>query len=218
MVDFFTELGIPKEAMTAFAAMLAIIIGISAIIGIVFYLLEAIAVYKMAKTAEIKNPWTAFIPVANSWTFGTLAEKYKKKNGVKAARFGIILPILEGIVLLESIALTVFAVISVKEIAVYALDAVDKSADMAPEQFMSLIPVIILYFAVMATAVAYAIVFYVALWRVYASFDNSNATLYIVLSVLFSISMPIILFIIRNRKPEFDPHNNVPYFSGTFQG
>ena len=89
---------------------------------------------------------------------------------------------------------------------------------MAPEQFMSLIPVIILYFALMAVAIAYAVVFFIALWRVYSSFDKSNATLYIVLSVIFTISVPIILFIIRNRKPEFDPHNNIPYFSGTFQG
>ena len=33
------------------------------------------------------------------------------------------------------------------------------SAEMAPEQFMSLIPVIILYFALMAVAIAYAVVF-----------------------------------------------------------
>ena len=156
--------------------------------------------------------------MANDWVFGTLAEKYKKKNGTKSARFGIILPVLEGIVFIESIALTIFTVISVKEITGYALDAVNTSTEMAPEQFMSLIPVIILYFALMAVAIAYAVVFFIALWRVYSSFDKSNATLYIVLSVIFTISVPIILFIIRNRKPEFDPHNNIPYFSGTFQG
>lgn len=120
--------------------------------------------------------------------------------------------------LIETIALTIFTVISVKEITGYALDAVNTSAEMAPEQFMSLIPVIILYFALMAVAIAYAVVFFIALWRVYYSFDKSNATLYIVLSIIFTISVPIILFIIRNRKPEFDPHNNTPYFSGTFQG
>ena len=200
---------------------MAIFIGtftISLLIGLALYLLESIGVYKMAKSAEIKNPWLAFIPVANGWVFGTLAEKYKKKNGTKSARFGIILPVLEGIVLIEAIALTIFTVISIKEITGYALDAVNTSSEMAPEQFMSLISVIILYFALMAVAIAYAVVFFIALWRVYSSFDKPNATLYIVLSVVFTISSPIILFIIRNRKPEFDPHNNVPYFSGTFQG
>ena len=200
---------------------MAIFIGtftISLLIGLALYLLESIGVYKMAKSAEIKNPWLAFIPVANGWVFGTIAEKYKKKNGTKSARFGIILPVLEGIVLIEAIALTIFTVISIKEITGYALDAVNTSSEMAPEQFMSLIPVIILYFALMAVAIAYAVVFFIALWRVYSSFDKPNATLYIVLSVVFTISVPIILFIIRNRKPEFDPHNNVPYFSGTFQG
>ena len=205
MFDYLTELGLPEEAVSFFFTYLIGAIAVSAVIGIAIYLLESISVYKMAKSAEIKNPWLAFIPVANDWVFGTLAEKYKKKNGTKSARFGIILPVLEGIVL-------------IKEITGYALDAVNTSSEMAPEQFMSLIPVIILYFALMAVAIAYAVVFFIALWRVYSSFDKSNATLYIVLSVIFTISVPIILFIIRNRKPEFDPHNNVPYFSGTFQG
>ena len=218
MFDFLTELGLPEEAVSFFFTFFIGAIAVSAVIGIAIYLLESISVYKMAKSAEIKNPWLAFIPVANDWVFGTLAEKYKKKNGTKSARFSIILPVLEGIVLIETIALTIFTVISVKEITGYALDAVNTSAEMAPEQFMSLIPVIILYFALMAVAIAYAVVFFIALWRVYSSFDKSNATLYIVLSIIFTISVPIILFIIRNRKPEFDPHNNTPYFSGTFQG
>lgn len=218
MFDYLTELGLPEEAVSFFFTFFIGAIAVSAVIGIAIYLLESISVYKMAKSAQIKNPWLAFIPVANDWVFGTLAEKYKKKNGTKSARFGIILPVLEGIVLIETIALTIFTVISIKEITGYALDAVNTSAEMAPEQFMSLIPVIILYFALMAVAIAYAVVFFIALWRVYSSFDKSNATLYIVLSVIFTISVPIILFIIRNRKPEFDPHNNVPYFSGTFQG
>lgn len=218
MFDFLTELGLPEEVVSFFFTFFIGAIAVSAVIGIAIYLLESISVYKMAKSAEIKNPWLAFIPVANDWVFGTLAEKYKKKNGTKSARFGIILPVLEGIVLIESIALTIFTVISVKEIMGYALDAVNTSTEMVPEQFMSLIPVIILYFALMAVAIAYAVVFFIALWRVYYSFDKSNATLYIVLSIIFTISVPIILFIIRNRKPEFDPHNNTPYFSGTFQG
>ena len=218
MFDYLTELGLPEEAVSFFFTFFIGAIAVSAVIGIAIYLLESISVYKMAKSAEIKNPWLAFIPVANDWVFGTLAEKYKKKNSTKSARFGIILPVLEGIVLIEAIALTIFTVISIKEITGYALDAVNTSTEMAPEQFMSLIPVIILYFALMAVAIAYAVVFFIALWRVYSSFDKSNATLYIVLSVVFTISVPIILFIIRNRKPEFDPHNNVPYFSGTFQG
>lgn len=218
MFDYISELGVPDETVSFFLAIFIGTFTISLLIGLALYLLESIGVYKMAKSAEIKNPWLAFIPVANGWVFGTIAEKYKKKNGTKSARFGIILPVLEGIVLIEAIALTIFTVISIKEITGYALDAVNTSSEMAPEHFMSLIPVIILYFALMAVAIAYAVVFFIALWRVYSSFDKPNATLYIVLSVVFTISVPIILFIIRNRKPEFDPHNNVPYFSGTFQG
>ena len=125
MFDYLTELGLPEEVVSFFFTFFIGAIAVSAVIGIAIYLLESISVYKMAKSAEIKNPWLVFIPVANDWVFGTLAEKYKKKNGTKSARFGIILPVLEGIVLIESIALTIFTVISIKEITGYALDAVN---------------------------------------------------------------------------------------------
>ena len=112
----------------------------------------------------------------------------------------------------------VFMIIVTKNILDMAYGAVENSTEVTPEQLAALIPIIIIYFVLIAVSMAYLIVTYIAMWRIYASFDKANATLYIVLSVLFSISAPIILFIIRNRKPEFDPHNNVPYFSGTFQG
>lgn len=218
MFDFLTELGLPEEAVSFFFTFFIGAIAVSAVIGIAIYLLESISVYKMAKSAEIKNPWLAFIPVANDWVFGTLAEKYKKKNGVKSARFGIILTVLSVIELVCSAVMLVFMIIVTKNILDMAYGAVENSTEVTPEQLAALIPIIIIYFVLIAVSMAYLIVTYIAMWRIYASFDKANATLYIVLSVLFSISSPIILFIIRNRKPEFDPHNNMPYFSGTFQG
>ena len=88
MFDYLAELGLPEEVVSFFFTFFIGAIAVSAVIGIAIYLLESISVYKMAKSAEIKNPWLAFVPVANDWVFGTLAEKYKKKNGTKSARFG----------------------------------------------------------------------------------------------------------------------------------
>ena len=113
MFDYLTELGLPEEAVSFFLTVFIGVFAVSISIGIVIYLLEAIGVYKMAKSAEIKNPWLAFIPVANDWVFGTLAEKYKKKNGSKIRPFRHnSYRAFQGIVLIcTAIALTIFTVI-----------------------------------------------------------------------------------------------------------
>ena len=50
-----------------------------------------------------------------------------------------------------------------------------------------------------------AIIKYIALWRVYSSFDGKNAVLFTVLSVLFNFLEPVFLFVIRNNQPNFAP-------------
>ena len=146
MFDYLTELGLPEEAVSFFLTVFIGVFAVSISIGIVIYLLEAIGVYKMAKSAEIKNPWLSFVPVGRNWVFGTLAEKYKKKNGVKSARFGIILTVLSVIELVCSAVMLVFMIIVTKNILDMAYGAVENSTEVTPEQLAALIPIIIIYF------------------------------------------------------------------------
>lgn len=90
MFGSLTKLGLPDETLGLIklqVRFLIISLVITAVVGLVFYLLEAIAGCKMAKSAQIKNPWLAFIPVANGWVYGTLAEKYKKEKRHKIRPF-----------------------------------------------------------------------------------------------------------------------------------
>ena len=76
MFDYISELGVPDETVSFFLAIFIGTFTISLLLGLALYLLESIGVYKMAKSAEIKNPWLSFVPVGRNWVFGTLAEKY----------------------------------------------------------------------------------------------------------------------------------------------
>ena len=78
MFDYISELGVPDETVSFFLAIFIGTFTISLLIGLALYLLESIGVYKMAKSAEIKNPWLSFVPVGRNWVFGTLAEKRSK--------------------------------------------------------------------------------------------------------------------------------------------
>ena len=59
MFDYISELGVPDETVSFFLAIFIGTFTISLLIGLAIYLLESISVYKMAKSAEIKNPWLA---------------------------------------------------------------------------------------------------------------------------------------------------------------
>lgn len=49
--------------------------------AIVSYVLNSLAYYKIAKRRGIENPWLSWIPVANSWIIGRVANEYDKRNG-----------------------------------------------------------------------------------------------------------------------------------------
>ena len=97
--------------------------------------------------------------------------------------------------------LCIAAVTSVREIVGAAL--YDEPIKLSTA--LSFIPLILSSFLLMLSALAFAIVKYIALWRVYASFDGKNAVLFTVLSVLFNFLEPVFLFVIRNNQPNFAP-------------
>ena len=57
--------------------------------------------------------------------------------------------------------------------------------------------------AVMAAAAVFTVFYYVALYKVFMLYDNANLAVYLILSVLFPISTPIILMILCPKEPAF---------------
>ena len=212
--DFdLSKTGIDEGVIAGVISMVAIYAAIIAIICLSLYILRALGVYKMSKTAGISSPWVAFVPIANSYTFGKLAEKYRRKDGKKSEKFSVLLLIFDILTLIACVCLIVFTVISLATIFSNAKIAYDNGTDMTLSQFSSLIPVIVFYVVTLLSAFVYTVLHYVAFWRIVASFDNSNATLYTVLSVFFSFLDPIFLFIIRNKQPVFDPRERFAAFT-----
>ena len=76
----------------------AIITGI--LIALIFYILQSIALMKLAKRNNINHSWVAFIPVANTYIFGQIAFENKAKTFIFLA-INIILPIFSSISLLN---------------------------------------------------------------------------------------------------------------------
>lgn len=179
-----------------------IICSFSSLVGIALYVLNGIGLYEMAKKMNFRNPWISFIPFANIFALGRIAERYVKRDGTKSAKFSVILLgfyIVQFISIIIFIAFLVFAVIS---LIAKAEMAINDDGSMALSMFNVVIPVIIFYFILLAVAVTYNILYYVAYWRIMSIFCSENATLFTVLSVLFSFLAPVFIFVNRNREPK----------------
>ncbi len=182
----------------------AIIYLFSFVIGIVMYLLQAFGLYNMGKSLGLQNPWLSFIPVANLYAFGKIAEQYIKADGRKSAKFSKILLTLYIILFVILIAFLVFmvAIIMMDAMSDPNVNAYFESEEFAATAvFTFVIPLLLGYFALLGVAIALSIVEYIAMWRIFAIFDNDNATLYLVLSIFFSFLSPIFIFVLRNREP-----------------
>ena len=186
---------------------------VGGIIGVVLYILRATGIYKMAKSSEINGAWVAFVPFANVYIFGKIAEKYKNRDGSKSAKFSIILIFMVIALLIITVTAVIFSAVAVNKIVVSADYALQNDFDMAPKMLSSLVSVIGLGLLLCVVALIYKILYYVALGKIFYSFDCKNATVFIILSVLFNFMESILLFIIRKNKPCFEYGERLGFYS-----
>ncbi len=81
--------GFDRSAFLAVMTAFVIFSAVAAAIGIILYILRAIGIYKMSKTAGLEYPWLSFIPVASSYTLGRNAVLYT----VLSVLFGFLEPV-----------------------------------------------------------------------------------------------------------------------------
>ncbi|GHU58859.1 hypothetical protein AGMMS49975_25820 [Clostridia bacterium] len=128
-------------------------------ISLVFYLLQAYGVYKMAQKRGIPNAGLAFVPIVQCLTIGALLGETE----LFGKRFKAGLALLIG-----AIAVT----------------------------FLSSVPVLGIILDI-----AFFVLYYIILYRIYLLYKSESAVLYTILSVIFSgIATPIIFFSLRNTE------------------
>lgn len=192
ILDFY---GIPE---TAFAALVSFFAAVAVVFGIVFlvlYFFKAAGLYRMAENAGLKNGWLAFVPVANSYVFGKVAEKYIRRDMRRSEPFGMLLTLLNIIMLLFAAV-----VLGVAFRILYLL--VNESE---PFYVSAIIfPFFLFTFIFCGIGIAYTVIKFIALWRIFAIFDYQNATMFTVLTYFFGFLEAIFIFAIRNKEPKYD--------------
>lgn len=83
--------------------------------GLVAYILEALALYTIAKRRGIKKSWLSWIPVVNVWILGSLSDQYRyvTRREVKNRRKWLLgLKILEAVLVVAMIVLLVVSFVN----------------------------------------------------------------------------------------------------------
>lgn len=200
------EAGIGESELAIFSGIMLVYFAFFGIIALVMYLLEAFGLYGMAKGSGIGKPWRGFIPFANTFLFGKIAERYVKKDGKKSARFG-------GLLLAFEILTLVLAFVTMAFVIgmIFVLATTENETELTNSIIVPMFAMLISCFVLMGVSIAFVVIYYVALWRIFTAFDYNNATVYFVLSILFSFLGPIFLFVLRNKQPVFDTREHFKY-------
>ena len=190
----------------------------SFLLNIAAYVLTAIALYTLASRRGIKNAWLSWVPVINCWIIGSLSDQYRYvvKGEVKNKRKAlIILNIINWILALAMIVISIVMVVTVANTAINA--PMDMMADTMSGEMMSKImgPVIAilgLCLPLMGISIALMVIRYMAMYDIYNSCSPQNSVVFLVLSILFSITEPFFLFFTRNKDDGMPPRKQEPVY------
>lgn len=152
-------------------------------LGVLFYVFYSIGLYTIAKRRGLRYPGLAWVPVANDWMLGLVADQvdliYAGKKSKQRLR---LLWFSAGVYLLAAFFLIAFLTI----VNSY-------------QSFSSPFSTIMVWFPMIfwAVAITYTVFYYIALYKLYRSCSPDNAVPLIVLSIIFSVIIPFVMLVIR---------------------
>ena len=179
----------------------------ASLIQIAAYVLSSLALYTIAKRRGLNHAWLSWIPVANVWILGSIADQYRyvARGEIKSKRKVLLtLNIISAVLTAVMVCLCIGAVVGAFSGAIMG-----RSEDVILQNLMgTLAGMLGLMVPVLGVAIAAAIIRYMALYDLYSSCDPGNKTLFLVIGILFGITEPVFLFLCRNRDDGMPPRRD----------
>lgn len=189
----------------ALVGLLTGLMGIPAfVIQIAVYVLSSLALYTIAKRRGLNHAWLSWIPVANVWILGSIADQYRyvARGEIKSKRKVLLtLNIISAVLTAVMVCLCVVAVAGAFSGAIMG-----RPEDVILQNLLgTLAGMLGLIVPILGVAIAAAIIRYMALYDLYSSCDPDNKTVFLVIGILFGITEPVFLFLCRNKDLGMPP-------------
>ncbi|MBQ2785692.1 MAG: hypothetical protein IJF02_04250 [Oscillospiraceae bacterium] len=178
-------------------------------VGIGSYVFQSLGFYTIAKRRCIKKPWLSWIPVGNLWILGCISDQYQYvvKGKVKNKRKSVL--ILNILMWLFEIAVCVLFVVFIYT-AVSMPEGGMETAEQVATFMGSMFGMMGLSIVLSGFTIAIVVIQYIALYDLFTSCDPKNNLLYLLLSIFVSITMPIFIFVCRNKELGMPPRKQDP--------
>lgn len=183
----------------------------SSLLSIAAYVLTSLALYTIAKRRGIKNPWLSWIPVVKCWIVGSLSDQYRYvvKGEVKNKRKLLLtLHIINAVI--GVIMAVVTAVMAVG--AIHSVVGAGKGAELVGTVLGTLVGILGLCLPLIGVSIAIKVIHYMAMYDIYTSCTPQNNVIFLVLSILFSITEPFFLFFTRQKDDGMPPRRPEPQY------
>lgn len=207
-------------------------------LGIIAYVLEALALYTIAKRRGIKNPWMAWIPLVNVWILGSLSDQYRyvTKGEVKSKRKAML------VLNIVSVVLVIVMIVAMVSVFINTIDWSDvfyglenDSGDYWSDNgytdafegvfgmFTGMAVVLLVtVLPLLGVTIASKVLRWMSIYDVFRSCDPKNTTVYFLVSLLVGIFAlqgleSVFMLICMNkdcgmppRKQEPQPQSYIP--------
>lgn len=185
-------------------------------IAIADYVLTSLSLYTIAKRRQINNPWMAWLPIANTWIVGSIADDYDAQNKI---------PRKWRVVLLTLNAVTAGALILMYILLFGVLFSTAISASISEyysptvEQILpKFIPIYLLMFAMIFAAAASQSCSAVCMFKIFESTVPQKAVKYFLISLLVPLGKGLCLNKCKNKgyyknPPYFYSYNGMPFIT-----
>lgn len=178
-------------------AMFGFTMSIAFVMGLARYIMNALGILFMAKKVGIRNGWLGFIPIADLYLLGKIADvSAPKKNNAKRLLISQIVFVILSVVMIVSVLIIgVSAAIAAGTSEIGALTG-------------AMIPFVLVAVLFSVSAVFVAVYYYIACYRVCEDFGGKYSILWflgILLGGLLSsgsLIPPILLLVLSSKTPK----------------
>ena len=176
----------------------------SSLLGIAVYVLSSLGFYTIAKRRGISRPWVAWIPVVRFWLVGCISDQYRYvvKGQDKSKRKSLlILSIINALLSVATIVMLVVLVVNCVQVLMY-----DFTGDAAIRAM--LVPGIVclaLSAVLFGVAIAFSVIYYMAMYDVYTSCNPEYNTLFLLLGIFFRVTEAFFVFFNKDKDKGMPP-------------
>jgi len=178
---------------------------------LLFYILESLSLYTIARRREIRHSWMAWVPVLNLWILGSICDQYQYvvKGRVRSRRK--VLLTTKILQLVAGIALVVIIFIFIVEAIGFLPQMRHMELYQIGKHFGGYVAGVIAgYAAIYVLSIVQVVYTYIACHSLYASCDPKNRTVFTVLSIFLPFLIPFFFFACRNKDFGMPPRREAP--------